>query len=271
MTPRPAAVAALALMGAGLPAAVLADARIRKIAYDPDAVVRLDGCFGFQTMIEFAADEHIENVGLGDAAQWLVSPNKRANMLFVKPAYRTSHSNMTVATDRRRYSFELTARTSEACRRGAVVYSLRFTYKDARPAPGAPVLAVAALMEPELPRPEPRNAAYTFTGARENIPMRVFDDGRATFFRWAEGATTPAVYAVASDKTETMVAFSARGDYLVADQVAPTFVLRRGNAVAVLYNDAYQTPSLDAGSPQPRTERTAERGKWPFGRRDVSQ
>jgi type IV secretion system protein VirB9 len=238
--------------------AAQADSRIRRTAYDPDTVVRLDGCFGYQTMVEFGSDEHIENVGLGEAAQWLVSPNKRANMLFVKPAYRSSRSNMTVATDRRVYAFELVAQDSAACRRGAVVYALRFTYKDD---PAVVASPPPALPEPAFAAPEIRNTAYTFTGARENVPMRVFDNGQATYFRWAEGTATPAVYAVAADRTEALVSFSAKGDYLVADQVAPAFILRRGNAVAVLHNDAYQTPALDAASPQPRPGKVAENGR----------
>lgn len=241
---------ALAFAAAG---AAHADPRMRQLAYDPDRVVRIDGCFGFQTMVRFGPDERIENVGLGEAAQWLVSPNKRANILFVKPAYRNTHSNMTVTTDRRVYAFELVARDSETCRRGATAYSLRFTYPP-EPAPAVPSSADAAAeaSQPPVPPPELRNTAYTFSGARENIPARVFDNGRATFFRWNEGTATPAVYAVGADKTEALVSFTAKGDYLAVDQVAPAFVLRRGNAVSVLYNDAYQTPALDAGSPQPR-------------------
>jgi type IV secretion system protein VirB9 len=254
---RPALVLGAAALLALAAGQAQADARLRKLAYNPDAIVRLEGCFGFQTVVEFGPDERIENVGLGEAAQWLVSPNKRANMLFVKPAYRTTHSNMTVSTDRRRYAFELVARDTPACRRGAVAYSVRFTYPDE---PAAPPLVAAEAKPPEpvVPPPEQRNAAYTFSGARENVPQRIFDNGRATYFRWTEGSTTPAVFAVAADKSETPVSFTSEGDYLVVAQVAPAFVLRRGNAVAVLYNDAYQTPSLDAGSPQPRPEAAAE-------------
>ncbi len=266
-------VLTLALFLAAAAGQAHADVRIRKLAYDADAIVRLDGCFGFQTMIEFGPDERIENVGLGEAAQWLVSPNKRANMLFVKPAYRTTHSNMTVTTDRRRYAFELVARDSAACRQGRVAYSIRFAYSDD---PAAPPLvaaqAASAPAEPAVPPPEQRNAAYTFSGARENVPQRVFDNGRATFFRWSEGASTPAVFALANDKSETPVSFTSQGDYLVAPQVAPAYVLRRGNAVAVLYNDAYQTLNLDAGSPQLRPEATAEaRPRDLFGRRRTAR
>jgi type IV secretion system protein VirB9 len=238
-----------------------ADPRIRKLAFDPDRVVRLEGCFGYQTMVEFAPDERIENVGLGEASRWLVTPNKRANMLFVKPAYRTTRSNMTVVTDRRSYAFELVARDGENCRNGGVLYSLRFTYPHAAP-PAAPIPALQVPPDPgapPIPAPEQRNAAYTFSGARENVPQRVFDNGHATFFRWGEGSTTPAVYAVAADKSQTLVNFVSKGDYLVVDQVAPAFVLRRGDAVAMLYNDAYQTPSLDAASPQPRAQAEGRR------------
>jgi type IV secretion system protein VirB9 len=239
-----------------------ADARIREVGYDENQVVRLEGCIGFQTMIEFGATESIENVGLGDASRWIVVPNKRANLLFVKPSYATSHSNMTVSTSRHRYSFELVAKPSEKCSRGMVVYDLRFRYPAAaavtEPAVEKPL---PALVDP-LPAPARRNSDYTYDGAREQVPRRVFDDGQSTWFRWDKGAATPAVYAVGTDKSETLVNFTSHGDYLVADQVAPAFVLRLGNAVATLYNDAYQTPTLDAGSPRPRVSpgKAARRG-----------
>lgn len=234
-----------------------ADARIREVAYDDRAVVRLDGCFGFQTMIAFAEGERIENVGLGEASQWLVVPNKRANVLFVKPAYRSTHSNMTVATDRRRYSFELVARPTAACAKGQVVYDLRFKY-PAEPEVAAAPPPAPAEADPPIPAPELRNTAYSFAGSREAVPLRVFDNGRSTWFQWAAGAAAPAVYAVGSDKTETLVSFSARGDYLVADQIAPSFILRRGALVATLYNDAFRAPELDAASPRPRAEASPE-------------
>ena len=251
----------LALLCGG--SASASDARIREIDYDPAAVVRIDGCFGFQTVVQFASGERIENVGIGDGSRWLVVPNKRADLLFVKPAYESSHSNMTVATNRRRYNFELVASASEACRRGRVLYTLQFRYpEEPPPAPdveGQPAVPDAAL---DAVAPAPRNAAYTFSGAAGNVPRRVFDDGSSTWFRWDDGSATPAVFAVGADQLETPVEFTAQGDYLVVPRVSPAFVLRRGNAVAVLYNDAYQLTTLDAASPQLRAgdrDRTDDR------------
>lgn len=235
------------------------DARIRQLRYDANAVTRIDACLGFQTMIEFAPGELIENVGVGDATQWLVVPNARADLLFVRPAIATTHSNMTVATSRRRYVFELSAAQTQACARGEVVYYLRFEYDD-EPAPGTPTPASATAPGGASPGVEQRNASYTYTGSRQNVPLRVFDDGRSTYFRWPEGAATPAVFIKAADGGETLANFMSRGEYLVTDQVAPRFVLRNGETETVLFNDAYQAPALDAASPQPR-----ERQRRRFG------
>lgn len=108
---------------------------IRDVNYDPNAVIRLAGCVGFQMAVEFAAGEHIENVAMGAASQWLLVPNKRADMLFVEPVAAITHSNMAVITDRHHYYFELVTGDSYACRRGAVTYSLRLRYPSADVAP----------------------------------------------------------------------------------------------------------------------------------------
>ena len=252
------AISLVALLAAGFAADAAAaprDSRIRELAYDENAVTKLKGCSGFQSMVEFGPDEHIENIAVGDAMGWQVTPNKRANLLFLKPAQLSGRSNMTVVTDRRRYNFELTARAGAACTRGQVVYDLRFRY-PAEPPP-VPLATATPASEPapaqdETPPPNLRNTAYSFTGASANVPQRAFDDGKSTYLRWADGVDAPAIYALAPDKTERLVNYAVKGDYVVLDQVGPAYVLRRGNAVAVLYNDAFQTPKLDMAAPQPR-------------------
>ncbi len=230
-----------------------ADDRIQQIEFNPERVVRIDACLGFQTMIEFASDERIENVGVGDAQQWLVVPNARADLLFIRPTQAQSHSNMTVATSRRRYIFELIAEATPACHRGDAPYYLRFHYADL----AAPVVQTASESPASVSgAAQQRNAAYTFSGAAENVPQRIFDDGHATYFRWADGSATPAVFTVAADGSETPTNFVSRGDYLVVDQIAPRFVLRKGEKVTTLFNDGYTAaPALDAQSPRPRNRR----------------
>lgn len=250
------------LCAAGLLASPLqasAEPRIRTVEHNEGAVVRLEACVNFQTMVTFGAGERVENIGLGDASQWQVAPNKRGDLLFLKPTSASAFSNMSVVTDRHRYNFELRTASNAACRRGDVVYDLRFTYKDETVDLSA-LQSLAAPVDPEgdLPLPEKRNSSYTYSGQKELVPLRVFDDGTSTYFLWAEGVAAPAVYAVTSGNTESLINYANRGDYMVADVVARAFTLRSGDQTAVLYNDAFIVPSLDALSPQPRAPRPGD-------------
>lgn len=262
MKPRTLFATMLIVLASANPAR--AENRIQQLHYDPTAVTRIDACLGFQIMIEFGQGERIENVGVGDANQWLIVPNARADLLFVRPALATTHSNMTVATDQRRYVFELSAARTDACARGDAVYYLRFQYDDAS---AAAVPASDSRAPQTSPAQGQRNTSYTFTGAQQNVPFRIFDDGRSTYFRWDESVATPAVYIRAADGAETPATFVSHGEYLVTDQVAPRFVLRNGDAETVLFNDAYRAPQLDTQSPQARERR----GFRLFGRREANR
>ncbi len=230
---------------------VTSDSRLRTIAYQAAEVVRLEGCLNFQTMITLAANEHVENVGVGDSSAWQVTPNKRGNLVFVKPLSAHGYSNMTVVTDKRSYNFELKTAPEADCSHGRVLYELRFNYTA-----DAPASTVNPSRPPDpnanLPVPEKRNSAYTYSGAVDLVPIRVFDDGTSTYMKWAAGVTTPAVYALNSDNSESLINYATRGDYIVVEQIAKGFVLRRGEMKSVLYNDAYVVQGLDDQSPKPR-------------------
>lgn len=248
----------MALSGAALARPAVTEHRIKTIEFTNNAVVALEGCPNFQTTVVFGPGERIENVGLGDAGQWQVMPNKRADLLFVKPLVETAFSNMTVVTGQHIYNFELRSASPAACRRGRVVYTLRFHYAD------APVAAKPAESDPEamLPPAEKRNSAYTFSGDQGLVPFRIFDDGKSTYFLWSKGVATPAIYASGNGDQESLVNYANRGDYVVVETVARSFVLKRGEQTATLFNDAFVVPKLDALSPQPAKKE--ERGFWPF-------
>jgi len=226
------------------------DPRIRVLPYDPDVVTELTLAFGFQTMLRFSDDEHIENVSIGDGQAWQVTPNKAATLLFVKPVDIATRTNMTVVTDRRSYLFELSARASLPG--GAEPpYVVRFAY----PAP-PPKVVVAAEQVP-LPPPEQRNTAYSYTGSRNNLPSAVFDDGRFTYFKWPDATPTPALFMIAANGTESLVNYSMRQGYQVVEQTAPRFILRDGKAVTTVINNAWREPTPGADAPRPADDKTA--------------
>ncbi|GGE00809.1 P-type conjugative transfer protein VirB9 [Tsuneonella deserti] len=213
------------------------DARIVEKFYDPGKVVRIEGRTKVQATIEFAEDEHIENVAIGDSQAWQVTPNKRANLLFVKPLAPTAATNMTVVTDRRTYLFDLVASAS-----ARPLYVLRFNYPD-EPKPqvaaagAATAEEIAAASEPEaVTDPAALNFAWAGKGDRKLLPARTYDDGTATFLAWPAGSPVPAILIKDTAGTEGPVNFTVRGDVIVVDGVPREIVLRSGKDVATLTN-----------------------------------
>jgi type IV secretion system protein VirB9 len=234
----PLFLAAAALLPA-TPAAAR-DARLVQHLYNADEVVRIDGRLGVQASVVFGEDEHIENVAVGDAQNWQITPNKRANLLFLKPMAAHARTNMTVVTDRHTYFFDLVAEP-----RAAPVYALAFTYPAAPPKPAnaAPAAGGSGLNEAERAAlnpgeapidPAQLNFAWRTSGAGKLLPQRLFDDGAAVYLAWAPGVPLPAIL-VANDKGEEgPVNFAVRGQTIVIDGVPQRIVLRAGRDHAEL-------------------------------------
>ena len=231
------------------------DPRIRTVVYNPREVVTITGQVGYQMVISFGTAERIENISIGDSLAWQVTPNKKADLLFLKPIDRQLNTNMTVATNLRRYNFELIA--AAPSNRRAQTYDVRFIYPNEE-------LTVANAAVPEPPvsdavPPDDWNFAYSYSGAKTNVPARVFDDGRFTYFQWPDGVDTPAVFVIGSDGKESLVNHISKGRYFVVQQVAAQFVLRNGTQVTKVFNDALRTPEPGAAAPRQR-EKKRKRG-----------
>ena len=204
------------------------DPRIQTIAYDPDQVVLLRASLGYQFMLEFAADEKIETVSIGDSLSWQVTPNRRANVLFIKPISQST-TNLTVLTGLRRYAFELRV---EPIRPGVpMLYIARMVYP-------APAQALPLPAPPVEEAPVAVNSAYSVTGPDQVRPARVFDDGTTTYFEWDKNKPLPAIFAVSEDGSENLVNANVRGNYVAVDQIASSFRLRDGKNVATVVNQA---------------------------------
>jgi type IV secretion system protein VirB9 len=250
--PLSALLITVAAQAAQTPSPGPVDPRIRTILYNPREVVTLTGQIGYQMVVQFGSDERIENISIGDAQSWQVTPNRKADLLFLKPIDRHPSTNMTVVTNLRRYNFELVSVDGTLHR--PQTYDVRFLYPEAP----AVVPTVTPVTASEI-SPDNWNFAYSFTGARGNVPARVFDDGRFTYFQWVEGVDSPAVFVIGSDGKEALVNPLAKGHYFVVETVAAQFVLRNGSAVTQVFNDALKHPEPGAGAPRER-EAPAKRG-----------
>ena len=198
------------------------DARVQTVLWDPDQIVNITGATGWQLMIEFAADERIENVAIGDAQAWQVTPNKRARNLFLKPLLKNAQTNMTVITDRRRYIFAL----DTAPRRASTPWVVRFEY------PPPPVVLVPEIVEEQ--RPVVENSNYIKQGDAGLLPARIWDDGRMTYFEFAHNVSLPAIFVGKPGKDEALVNSTMRGRVVVIQQLASAFTLRDGKRCATV-------------------------------------
>lgn len=228
-----------------------ADPRIATRDYQGSDVVVLHGHAGIESTIVFADDEKIENVAVGDSAAWQVTPNKRANLLFVKPAGARARTNMTVVTDQHTYLFDLVSAASTPA-----VYMLRFRYPTPPHAP-APKLAAAEIAAattivatpPSPPAPDPAalNFAWASRGDKHLLPDRSFDDGHSTYLQWPKDATLPAILVRESNGIEGPVNYTVHGDTIVVEGVPDQLILRQGKQIATL------TP-VPHGPPPERTD-----------------
>jgi type IV secretion system protein VirB9 len=197
------------------PAPGTGDPRIQTVMYDPDQVVQLQVSIGYQLAVEFAPDERIETVAVGDSGAWQVTPNKRGDRLFIRPAQGGVTTNMTVVTDARAYNFELSSGYG-----GPQAFTVRFQY------PPAPAETAAT------GQPTAGAGRYKVSGAKVIQPDAISDDGMKTYIIWRADQTLPAVFKIGRDGKETLADGGMRDGRYVLDSIANRLVFRLDNQIA---------------------------------------
>jgi type IV secretion system protein VirB9 len=196
------------------------DPRIQSVLYDANQVVQLQVATGYQLTVEFAPDERIENVAVGDSGAWQVTPNKRGDRLFIKAVGQGVTTNLTVVTDARTYAIELSPLFGAL---PTMAYTVRFRY--ATPA-AVTLVANDAALGP---------GRYKLSGDKALRPAAIDDDGVHTYIAWGPDQTLPAIFAIDDKGNETLVNGMTREGRFVIDAVANKLVFRidRQTAAAV--------------------------------------
>lgn len=231
------------------------DSRIRFVDYDPANVVELVAKYGRQTFVKFADDERIEDLGGGDTEAWEIGVTTRPNSFFIKPKGRSPNTNITVVTNKRHYNFELQIYSDAAPAKSkgrsykkvsdrptpANMYMIWFRYPQEE-AKNKAVVDQGRRTEDLLKNGTPgqvQNRAYTMQGSSSIAPIEAFDDQSFTYLRFAPRTDMPAVTYVTEDGKEVLPNFHVDGDMLVVHRVAGKLVLRRGDLVTCIFNEAF--------------------------------
>jgi type IV secretion system protein VirB9 len=228
------------------------DPRIRTVVYFPDAVVTVPVKRGVVTQIVLADDETITMqpaMGKGadcarDTDTWCVIASGRD--IFIKPKTGATSNNMVLSASRRRYVFEFKVVAPGSLTTALMRVSVVPPPPPAPPPPPpvvaqAPVdLGPAPLTAKELVANRMRNYAVAVGEFSDDIvPTMVFDDGTKTYFSFPNNRPLPTIFETVADQSEEMVNAHMDGDQLVVDRVSRRFVLRLGNSVASIINEAF--------------------------------
>ena len=227
-----------AAMASRTPTPVKTDHRVQMIVYQPDEVYKYTGHYRFQSSIEFAPDEEIRTISMGDSTSWMLNPS--GNRLFLKPLDQDATTNMTLITNKHVYLFELHAEETDDIDDKNMIFVMRFVYPDSDNGASSITNYLDNVPAPDISKhPEKYNFNYTLAGADDIAPIRIFDDGEFTYFQFRDkNAEVPAFFWVDTDGSESLINYRTRGDYIVVERVAKRFTLRHGKTVVCVFNEA---------------------------------
>jgi type IV secretion system protein VirB9 len=230
------------------------DPRVRVVAYNAEDVVKLRGYVGYQIHMQWAPGEEFVNLGAGDAGGFDIGAEK--NHFFIKPKQERVNTNLTVLTTHRTYHFDYTVSKAPPNPGAAanLVYSIRFVYPhdDAKAATARFERQRTEARLTQSAAQRPKNTDYWYCGATSLKPLSAHDDGVQTRLRFPTRAEFPAIFVRNDDHSESLLNFNVEQDEVVIHRVARRLVLRRGQLVGCVVNQAFE-----GGAERPASNTTA--------------
>lgn len=221
---------------------VATDSRIKTLVYNENDVFHIVVHYGYQSSIEFAKNEDIQTLSLGNSFAWKYSTVGRR--LFLSALEGAAHTNMTVITNKRTYQFDLESKDPSAGVDDELVYVVRFFYPDSSfdtPVPKVDTKKflpdpIAATIAP-MPQKH-NNFNYSLTGPDSIAPIKVFDDGNNTFLQFKNNnADIPNIFIVQGDGSEVRASYSREREYIAIKRLIKKLALRLQKDLVYVYND----------------------------------
>jgi len=252
------------------------DPRVRVVDYNPLNVVKLSTFYGVSTHVQFAENETIRDVAVGDDLAWKVIP--RGNHLFIKPQATKADTNVTVITDKRAYQFALVVqprarKDSTAWADPNLIFSLTFRYPEEE----AAKLALNAKKEAVKDRLQEirskltdatqagQNFDYWVAGSEEISPTSARDDGRFIYLAFNNNRDMPAIYSVDEGGNEALINTNViDGNTIIVQRLVKHLMLRKGKAVASVINKSFDInggKNNTSGTIAPDVERVIKGGE----------
>ncbi|ENN94545.1 P-type conjugative transfer protein VirB9 [Bartonella vinsonii] len=256
------------------PVSARKDNRIRFVNYDPYNVTQIIGSIRSSVQLEFADDEEVAYVGIGNSVAWQVAP--AGHFVFLKPREVQPVTNLQIVTSRqdgtkRSYQFELQVREGDVSAGNDTYFLVKFRYPEDEALRKKLAEAAKAEQREEdfvndiLNTHEdfgPRNWAYEAQGSTLIEPSSVYDNGKTTTFTFLGNSEIPAIYLVSLDGQESLIPKSIKDNKVIVHATAAQFTLRRGNEVLCIFNKRFVPEGInpETGTTSPSVQRKVHIG-----------
>ena len=247
---------------------VTTDSRIKTLVYNVNEIHQLKFHYGYQSYIEFAENEKIETISIGESFAWRLTP--MSQRLFVRPLEISAHTNMTVITNKRTYHFDIKSGEYNGKIDEELVYVVRFYYPEVmEEVVRTPAIPIKTDKEPRegkvslrtkfqgLPSKKnvynrvdrrydeimkggsQRNFDYKIVGQSYDImPKKVFNDKNRTYFQFKDNnLLIPSIFAVDIFGNERPLNYVIEDDFVVVETVELQFSLRLSSSLLCIFND----------------------------------
>ncbi|MCE3237825.1 MAG: virB9 [Gammaproteobacteria bacterium] len=218
--------------------ALQTDTRAKVVAFDPNQIYAIKAHYLVSTDIILGEDEIVNagDVHLGDASAWDIAISR--NHLYLKAKKFDASGNLSIVSNRYAYHFMLSVADKEQDPSADTLF-LKFIYPSHNLAEKKLALEMVSLPSDLCTHSHKYNLQYSFTGDKEQAPLRACDDGLFTYFKFREKIDLPAIFMVLPNMQEEVVNYRMEKDYMVVERTAKAFTLRNGSTVTSIYNDKY--------------------------------
>lgn len=192
------------------------DSRVRIATYQEGQVYRLSVSLTHVTTIEFGEGESIRSIIAGDTEGFEIDGVPGGRAFAIKPLARGVHTNVTVYTNRRSYYFNVQEASNPT------FYVVQFRYPDEEQRPQNAIAQAAP------------NHNYGASERLEFTPLRVWDDGTFTYFRFERNAPVPAIFRYSNGRERTVNTQATEDGVIRVSGVHDQWVLRIGDEVVCI-------------------------------------
>ena len=255
------------------------DSRVRFVTFKKDEVTVVNVRRGNVTRIVLAEDEKIAVAATGfsadcskDELEWCVRADAGSNQIWIKPKDHASFNNLELKTDKRDYSFEFKVlpnvdskhnkkNPAPLVKEEDPMFRIIFRYPVQMPMMSdIAAFNTAKLQAKEQDRekavfderlatakPVPRNWKYSMQvlkGSDDIPPSMIFDDGRFTYFRFPANREVPSLFYISPNNEEARINYHMEDDLAVVQRMGQRFVLRLGQSVVGVWNDAFDPDGI---------------------------